>query len=589
MADTFRATDHDLPLAADQVGNVKYLKTKVAYGDNDSATEVSAANPLPVNVGSASITLSSGSFNISFASGTFALLSGEVHVMSGNINSYITSGNINAVINSGNINSYITSGNINAVINSGNINSYITSGNVIATVNSGTVKAYVNSGEIHVMSGVVNVSSGLVNIVNSGAVVSPTNPLPVSISSGSIGGNGIPVTFAGGSTDAFGRLRVSNPFTLFDSQHRYQINDKWNYVTSGGGSTSYDINGSLVNMNTSLASGASVVTETKRVMPYQPGKSLLIYSTFTMCSGQTGQRQRCGYFGADNGIYFEMDGTTPTFVLRTSISGSVTEQRVAKGSWNVDNLNGSGPSGYNLNDFSSSMIFFIDIEWLGVGDVRVGFVLNGQYVSCHTFKHTPVSPSPISGTYMTTACLPLRYEITNTAEVTRSGNLKQICNSVISEAGYEGFSRRYNTDLGTSEKNLTTDGVLYPVISIRLASGRLDSIVVPSNLNAIVTSNQDILYRIVINPTLSGAAWVTHYNGNVQYDISATSMASGSGTNVVGGYVNKQGSLDIASINEFNFQLGRTINGVSDVFTVAMQPTSANTKILADLSWFEIV
>lgn len=589
MADTFRATDHDLPLAADQVGNVKYLKTKVAYGDNDSATEVSATNPLPVNVGSASITLSSGSFNISFASGTFALLSGEVHVMSGNINSYITSGNINAVINSGNINSYITSGNINAVINSGNINSYITSGNVIATVNSGTVKAYVNSGEIHVMSGVVNVSSGLVNIVNSGAVVSPTNPLPVSISSGSIGGNGIPVTFAGGSTDAFGRLRVSNPFTLFDSQHRYQINDKWNYVTSGGGSTSYDINGSLVNMNTSLASGASVVTETKRVMPYQPGKSLLIYSTFTMCSGQTGQRQRCGYFGADNGIYFEMDGTTPTFVLRTSISGSVTEQRVAKGSWNVDNLNGSGPSGYNLNDFSSSMIFFIDIEWLGVGDVRVGFVLNGQYVSCHTFKHTPVSPSPISGTYMTTACLPLRYEITNTAEVTRSGNLKQICNSVISEAGYEGFSRRYNTDLGTSEKNLTTDGVLYPVISIRLASGRLDSIVVPSNLNAIVTSNQDILYRIVINPTLSGAAWVTHYNGNVQYDISATSMASGSGTNVVGGYVNKQGSLDIASINEFNFQLGRTINGVSDVFTVAMQPTSANTKILADLSWFEIV
>jgi len=585
MPDTFRATDHDMPLAADQVGDVKYLKTKVVFGDNNSVTEASATNPLPVTIGSASITLSSGSFNITFSSGTFALLSGEVHVISGQVNSYIQSGNV--YVTSGNVNAVINSGNINAYINSGNINSYITSGNVIATINSGTVKAYVNSGEIHVMSGVVNVASGLTQIMNSGAVVSPTNPLPVSISSGSIGGGGIPVTFAAGTTDAFGRLRVSNPFTLFDSQNRYQINDKWDYVTSGGGSTSYDLYGSLVNLNTSLASGAQVVCETKRVMPYQPGKSLLIYSTFTMCSGQAGQRQRCGYFGAENGIYFEINGTTPTFVLRTNISGVVTEERVAKGSWNVDNLNGTGPSGYTLNDFSSSMILFIDIEWLGVGDVRVGFVLNGQYVNCHTFKHTPVSPSPISGTYMTTACLPLRYEITNTTAVTRSGNLKQICNSVISEAGYEGFSRRYNVDLGTTPKNLTNADVLYPIISIRLASGRLDSIIVPSNLNAIVTSNQDIQYRIIINPTLTGASWATHYNGNVQYDTSATSLLSGN--NIIGGYVNKQGSLDIASISEFNFQLGRTINGVSDVLTVAMAATSANTKVLADLSWFEIV
>lgn len=607
MADTFRATDLDIPLAADEIGGVKYLRVKMNYGANNAVSEVTSATPLPVDIGAAtvSINVTSGNLVVSLTSGLMAILSGQisvtsgrVSVLSGEINSYITSGNVNAVINSGNvnavinsgnINSYITSGNINAVINSGNINAYITSGNVIATINSGTVRSILSSGEVHVMSGVVNVASGLTSIMNSGAVVSPTNPFPVSISSGSIGGGGIPVTFAGGSTDAFGRLRVSNPFTLFDSQHRYQINDKWNYVTSGGGSTSYDLNGSLVNLNTSLASGAQVICETKRVMPYQPGKSLLIYSTFTMCSGQAGQRQRCGYFGAENGIYFEMNGTTPTFVLRTNISGVVTEERVAKGSWNVDNLNGTGPSGYTLDDYSSSMIFFIDIEWLGVGDVRVGFVLNGQYVNCHTFKHTPVSLSPISGTYMTTACLPLRYEITNTTPVTRSGNFKQICNSVISEAGYEGFSRRYNADLGTAPKNLTNADVLYPIISIRLASGRLDSIIVPSNLNAIVTSNQDIQYRIVLNPTLSGATWVTHYNGNVQYDTSATSLLSGSGTNVVGGYVNKQGSLDIASINEFNFQLGRTINGVSDVLTVAMAATSANTKVLADLSWYEIV
>ena len=592
MSDTFRATDHDMPLAADQIGNVKYLKTKMAFGANDSATEVSNENLLPVNIGSATISLGSGAFNVTFSSGTFALLSGEVHVMSGNINSYITSGNINAVVNSGNINSYITSGNVNAVINSGNINAVINSGNINSYITSGNINAVINSGNINarITSGNINVNSGLVSIVHSGTVVSQSNPFPVSIGSGAVTGNGIPVTFAGGSTDAFGRLRVSNPFTLFDSQHRYQVNDKWDYVSSGGGSTSYDINGSLVNLNTSLVSGAQVVTETKRVMTYQPGKSLLTYSTFTMCSGQTNQRQRVGYFGAQNGIYFEMDGTTPNFVLRNSVNGSVVEERVPKTEWNVDRLDGTGPSGYTLNNFSSSIILFIDIEWLGVGDVRVGFVLNGQYVLCHTFKHTPLGGSPISGTYMTTACLPLRYEITNTGTVTRSGNLKQICNSVISEGGYEGFARRYNVSLGTTAKRLADADTLYPVISIRLASGRLDSIIVPSNLNAIVTSNQDIQYRVLLNATLnSGTSWLTHYAGNVQYNLSATSLVSGSGNDVIGGYVNKQGTLDINTINEFNFQLGRTINGVSDIITIAMAPTSANTDVLADLAWFEIV
>jgi len=515
MADDIRLTDHDKLVAADEIGDVKHLRVKMQYGTDNSATDVSAENPLPVNIGG-------GTVNVSVASGS-----------------------------------------LNTVI---------------------------SSGLIGVLSGRVNITSGNINIFNSGTVVSNTNPFPVAFLSSGGAQATLPVSFAGGSTDAFGRLRVSNPFTLFDSQHRYQINDKWNYVTSGGVATVFDTNQSLVNLNTNLSSGSQVVCETKRVMPYQPGKSLLIYSTFTMTNVQENQRQRVGYFGAQNGIYFEMNGTTANFVLRSYITGGVQETRKAKGTWNVDNLDGTGPSGYNLSNFSNSMIFYIDIEWLGVGDVRVGFVLNGQYVHCHTFKHTPVGGNPISGTYMTTACLPLRYEITNTGTVTASGNLKQICNSVISEAGYEGFSRRYNVDLGTNAKRLVDDDVLYPIISLRLASGRLDSVIVPSNLNAIVTSNQDVQYRVVLNPTLqSGTSWVTHYNGNVQYDLSSTGILSGTGTNVIGGYINKAGSLDITTINEFNFQLGRTINGVSDVFTLAMAAPTANTDILADLSWFEIV
>lgn len=546
MSDNVRLTDHDKVLAADEIGDVKHLRVKLQYGADNAATDVSAATPLPVDIGGGTVNINipSGNLVTTISSGLMAVLSGRISVSSGEVH-----------VMSGQINAYVQSGTVNAFVHSGNI--------------------YVNSGNI--------------NILNSGTVVSTTNPFPVTYVSSGGGTPVMPVNFGDGTTDAFGRLRVSNPFTLFDSQHRYQINDKWNYVTSGGAATVYDTNGSLVNLNTNLSSGSQIVGETKRVMPYQPGKSLLIYSTFTMTNVQANQRQRVGYFGAQNGIYFEMDGTTANFVLRSYISGSISETRKAKGTWNVDNLDGTGPSGINLSNFSNSLILFIDIEWLGVGDVRVGFVLNGTYVHCHTFKHTPTGGSPISGTYMTTACLPLRYELTNTGTVTASGNLKQICNSVISEGGYEGFSRRYNVDLGTTEKNLADANTLYPIMSLRLASGRLDSIIIPSDLNAIVTSNQDILYRIILNPTLSGTSWQTHYAGNVQYDLSSTSLASGTGTNIIGGYVNKAGSLSINNASDFNFQLGRTINGVSDVFTVAFAPTSANTKILADLSWFEIV
>ena len=545
MSDNVRLTDHDKVLAADEIGDVKHLRVKLQYGADNAATDVSADNPLPVDIGGGTVNINipSGNLVTTISSGLIAVLSGSISVSSGEVH-----------VMSGQINAYVQSGTVNAFVHSGNI--------------------YVNSGNI--------------NILNSGSVVSPTNPLPVTFV-GSGGSNIVPTSFEATATDAFGRLRVSNPFTVFESQHRYQMNDKWDYVSSGSASYSHDTNGSLVNLKTTTASGSQMVCETKRVMPYQPGKSLLVYSTFCMTTVQENQRHRVGYFGAQNGVYFEMDGTTANFVLRSYITGSMTEIRKAKGTWNVDNLDGTGPSGINLTNFNNSMILFMDIEWLGVGDVRVGFLMNGQYIHCHTFKHTPAGGSPISGTYMTTAALPMRYEITNTGTVGTSGMLKQICGTVISEGGYNGFSRLYNVGLGTNEKNLATDGVLYPVISLRLASGRMDSVVIPDGISALVTSNQNINYRLLLNATLSGTSWQTHFNGNVQTDISATSVLSGSGIDITGGYISQQGTIAVSPINDFNFQLGRTINQVPDVITLAMAPTSQNTKVLADFSWYEII
>jgi hypothetical protein len=397
------------------------------------------------------------------------------------------------------------------------------------------------------------------------------------------------VGFVGNAVDAFNRLKVSSPFTIFDSQHRYQPNDKWDTALTNGAGIAHQLNESTINLNVTAQSGSKVVRETKRVFPYQPGKSLLAFTTFVFAPLKANLRQRVGYFGVNNGIYLEQSDAV-YLVLRTSVTGSVddTTYKIAQSNWNGDKFNGTGESGRTL-DLTKGNIMWLDIEWLGVGDVRVGFIVDGRPIVAHTFHNDNLRTT----TYMTTATLPLRQEIENTGATASTSTAKQICASIISDGGYEGFSRRYNiTHNGTTAKALTTAGTLYPIAAIRLPSSRLDSVIVPSNISIAVApggNNKPMIvqYRILLNPTLTGGTWTAHYNGNVEYNVTATGVSAGS--DIVGGYISSSGILDISKINDFNFQLGRTLAGVSDTFVLAMSPVEDNTNIYADMSWFEII
>ena len=409
------------------------------------------------------------------------------------------------------------------------------------------------------------------------------------------------VGFKGDAVDAFNRLKVSEPFTVFDSQHRYQENDKWSTVTATGGTYSFNPNESTITMRVGLTAGSKVYRETKRVFPYQPGKSLLVLNTFAMNTPQENLRQRVGYFGEKNGVYFEREGMTAYLTLRSNVSGTVdsTTRRIPQSSWNGDTFDGNGASGRTLSATAAN-IFWTDIEWLGVGDVRTGFFVDGKPVIAHTFHNDNLNPT----TYMTTATLPCRYEIESigtgiTGVGITGASLRQICSSVMSEAGYQGFSRRYNVSTdGFPKLNISTND-LVPIVSIRLPQDRLDSVIVPSNLSALITSSNQaagsraVEYRILLNGVLTGETWNKHYNGNVEYGLSATAVTGG--YDIIGGFFDSTGALTIASINDFNFQLGRTqtsitgATGTSDVFTVAMRAFQTSTDISADLSWFEII
>lgn len=399
------------------------------------------------------------------------------------------------------------------------------------------------------------------------------------------------IRFNGEAIDAFARLKVSQPFTLFDSQHRYKENDKWDTLTTTGGSIEHKPNESAIDLKLTTQSGAKVYRETKKVFSYQPGKSLLILSTFVFAPKKTNLRQRIGYFGVQNGVYLEQNGNDVYLVIRTYVSGSVddTTHKVLQANWNGDKFNGTGPSGRIL-DLTKSNILALDIEWLGVGDVRVGFYVDGRPVVAHTFHNDNV----LSTTYMTTACLPLRYEIENLGVTSSESTAKQICNSVMSEGGFEGFSRRYNVSTETTPVNLALKDVYYPVLSIRLHSDRLDSIILPSNLSAIVTANTWVNYRIGLNGTFDNTGttapnWLTHPYGTVQYVIHDGIRKLNNYVDITGGYINDSGVAQINTGLDFNFQLGRTQTGVSDVITFIAAGPAPNSKVVADLSWVEVV
>ena len=175
------------------------------------------------------------------------------------------------------------------------------------------------------------------------------------------------------SLDAFGRQQVAQPFTLFDSSMVGEDNGKFDTSTAGGASTTHNVNESSLSMTVAGTENDQAIRQSYRTFPYQPGKALEILNTFSMATAATGLRQRVGYFTTNNGVYFEQDGDTIYMVLRSYVTGSIVETRVAQDSWNGDKLNGTGPSGITL-DITKSNIFYIDMEWLGVGSVRTGFL-----------------------------------------------------------------------------------------------------------------------------------------------------------------------------------------------------------------------
>jgi len=376
-----------------------------------------------------------------------------------------------------------------------------------------------------------------------------------------------------GAVDAFGRQRVSEPFTLFDSVLRHSKNaELWNETISSGTSEHLPNESSV--LMTVTASGHSILRRTRKRFPYQPGKGLNVLQSFAGSTPQAGLIQEVGLFDNNNGIMLRASGTTVQFVIRSSTTGSPVETVVNQSEWNIDTA-----PWLNL---AKTNIFTTDLEWLGVGRVRCGFVLDGEYYYCHEFNHA----NELDVVYMTTAVLPLSYAINAVATV--SGSMKQICSSVASEGGYEPAGAIYTTGRGASNFASITAETM--VAAIRMSSGRTDNVILPSQVDVTIGgnpgSNVAAEWRMRLNPTVSGT-WINAVNGRGNVQTMSSGTFSG-GTVINAGLVSSRSAIEFHPQRALDLSLGTNAAGESDIVILTIQCSSAENAT-GLLGWREVL
>ena len=469
---------------------------------------------------------------------------------------------------------------------------YLRNINQALELNEATGQVFVRT-DAQIDIGNANITVGNVGITSFGNIPITGNTLPVTIDNANIevtqgtspwvvSGN-VATTIGGTNLDAFGRLRVSNPVTLFDSQNRYIDGEQFSSITATSGNVVYVANESSFNLNVSAASGSSVIRQSKTVQAYQPGKSLLTMNTFAMATLKANLRQRVGYFTEGNGIYFEANGTDLFLVIRSSTTGSVVEERIAQASWNGDALNGAGSSGITLNP-TLTQIFWNDIEWLGVGNVRAGFVINGQFIVCHTFQH---ANQPGNTTvYMTTATLNPRYEITNTGATSGVSTMKQICSTVISEGGFTPSTKIGYVTNNTTATRVSSANTVTALCSIRLNPAYPDAVVIPAQVDLLLLDVRYGQFQLIENATIANASFSNVAGTVVQSAIHTDTITDG--TVVYAGLTSSRDEVEIGEDIKKRLQLWRYANGTPSTLTLAVAYTASNADLLYKLGWEEL-
>ena len=409
------------------------------------------------------------------------------------------------------------------------------------------------------------------------------------------GGPGSDVELGPGpQLDAFGRLRTSQPFELFSKACEFDDQPLfYQNVLSGGAGASYSSFTTSTTMTVPLGGTGNAIRQSRWYIRYRPGKSQQIFITGNFDGSQPGVVKRMGLFddntqpgSTGDGIFFEVDETGIFAVLRSSATGVSVDTRYPQSSWNVDKLNGSGPSGVTL-DLTKQQVVVIDFGWLGSAVVRWGFDVGGQIVIAHQ-----IAPANVLGLpFMSQPSLPLRWQVTSTGG---AGSMQATCGSVQSEGGFNTLGVQRSISRAGAGLTLSAT-TLRPLLSVRLKDAYRRALLTPLSFSTLAQGSSPENYEsvLLINATLTGATFAAGAASEItNYDTAATAVSGGILVDSAyygggGGYVKSTSSASQPISSDV--LISSNYAGVQDVLTLAVRPLgTSSTTFFGSLIWSEL-
>lgn len=384
---------------------------------------------------------------------------------------------------------------------------------------------------------------------------------------------------------ATNRRKVSNyEITNFNTFQYTKDPLIWDEETTGTASSTLDSYETVVNMSVGSSTGDKIVRQTKRVVPYIPGRENEIVMQFHLQAQTAGVRQRAGLFDDVAGIYLEDDGTNYNLVVRKTTSGGLVETRIARANWNGDKLDGTGGSGHTI-DFTKFQTMVIEYNWF-TGHAEVKFIIDNYSHPVHQFEFN----NQVDSVFTNSPFLPVRWELENTGGTAGTHTMSVGSFATLSEAGSVPLGVKNTVTTPITGVNVTDANTFYPILSIRIRTDRIKGVVLPLTFQVAALDQAPIFYKVLLNPTLTGATdWSTYDDTHIEFNTDATAVTEGDYT-IIAGYISPTGQGDVINLNtESAFQIGRQNMGTtSDLITIAAASVSGNKDIYAALSWIEV-
>lgn len=389
-----------------------------------------------------------------------------------------------------------------------------------------------------------------------------------------------------GVYDAFGRTRISEPVTLFQSMlvadNGSSFWDELETGTANGTTSTWTQNTASIALTVNASVNTTRVRQTFERFSYLPGKSQQLMMTFVPGSTINGVIKTVGYGDDDDGLFFQTVNNTIGFTRRTRTSGTVVDNFVDSGNWNIDKLDGTGASGYTL-ETTKTQILFIDFEWLGVGRARMGFVIDGKIIYCHAFNNT----NNLSTVYMRTPVLPLRYEISGNGAQAASSTLTVICSSVATEGGAEIIGRPRTTSTGNVAIVPTTNWTILKAVRIgtdgkSVRAGAIEAEILNTDINGVAE------FALILEPTVAGGSltWADVSSSKIEHATGNAALYASAGTFLHTGYAAGRVMEPLGSGTRIS--LGFTINGSQRVLALCARSLSGTPDLHAAFNWIEV-